>query len=104
MGDYVVREGDVGDLFYIIEEGHVECLQRFYTGQDTYQEKVIRKLTSGDHFGELALINDIKRTLSIRCGSQKVKLLSLDRASFNRILGQIDQYLNRDYSDLMRSL
>ena len=24
-GEVIVREGDIGDLFYIIEEGHVEC-------------------------------------------------------------------------------
>ena len=27
-GDIVVREGDIGDLFYIVEEGHVECLHK----------------------------------------------------------------------------
>ena len=24
-GEIIVRAGDIGDLFYIIEEGHVEC-------------------------------------------------------------------------------
>ena len=27
-GDTIVREGDIGDLFYIVEEGHVECMQK----------------------------------------------------------------------------
>ena len=86
-GYYIVREGDMGDLFYIIEEGHVECLKRCYIGPHTYEEKIIRKLTSGDHFGELALINEDKRTISVRVGSDRVKLLALDRGAFNRILG-----------------
>jgi len=60
---------------------------------------MVRKLTSGDHFGELALMNQNEvRTLTVRCGSENTKLLALDRNSFNRILGQIDQYLHRDYS------
>ena len=63
----------------------------------------ISTLIEGDYFGELALINKIRRTLSIRCSSDKVKLLSLDRDTFNRILGQIEQYLQRDYSDIMNS-
>ena len=65
---------------------------------------MVRKLTSGDHFGELALIkpNEV-RTLTVRCGSEHAKLLSLDRNSFNRVLGQIDQYLHRDYSQEMKS-
>ena len=24
-GEVIVREGEIGDLFYIVEEGHVEC-------------------------------------------------------------------------------
>lgn len=100
-GDIIVREGDIGDLFYIVEEGHVECLQSHKQNSMESSERVIRKLTSGDHFGELALINNEKRTLTVRCGSDHVKLLTLERKTFNRILGQIDKFLNRDYSDLI---
>lgn len=51
----------------------------------------------GDHFGELALINDIKRTLSIKVSSDNCKVLALQRAAFNRILGTILKYLKKDY-------
>lgn len=55
------------------------------------KERLVRKLTSGDHFGELALISpDAPRTLTIRCGSERAKLLAIGRQAFNRILGQID--------------
>ena len=64
---------------------------------------MIRKLTSGDHFGELALINNEKRTLTVKCGSLKAKLLALDRDTFTRILGSIEQYLHLDYSDICQS-
>lgn len=86
-GDVIVREGDIGDLFYIVEEGHVECLQKQRKNSQEYSDRVLRKLTSGDHFGELALINNEKRTLTVKCGSDQVKLLALDRKTFNRILG-----------------
>jgi len=100
-GEVIVREGDFGDHFFIVEDGHVECLNKAKRPDGYIVEFVIRKLTSGDHFGELALINNEKRTLTVRCGSPEVKLLSLDRATFDRILGQITNFLNRDYSDLM---
>ena len=99
--DVIVREGDMGDLFYIVEEGHVECLQMCRKNSQQPVQRVIRKLTSGDHFGELALINNEKRTLTVKCGSEHLKLLTLDRKTFNRILGKIDKFLNRDYSDLV---
>ena len=100
-GDIIVREGDIGDLFYIVEEGHVECLQKQRKNSQEYCDRVLRKLTSGDHFGELALINNEKRTLTVKCGSDQAKLLALDRKTFNRILGLIDKFLNRDYSDMV---
>ena len=96
-GDIIVREGDIGDLFYIVEEGHVECLQKQRKNSMEYCDRLIRKLTRGDHFGELALINNEMRTLTVKCGSDSAKLLTLDRKTFNRILGQVDKFLNRDY-------
>ena len=102
-GEIVVRAGDIGDLFYIIEEGHVECWVQMLNDQKQPIERVIRKLTSGDHFGELALINNEKRTLTVKCGSHKAKLLALDRDTFTRILGSIEQYLHLDYSDMFKS-
>ena len=51
------------------------------------KERLVRKLTSGDHFGELALIKKNEaRSMTIRCGSDVTKLLAIDRQTFNRIL------------------
>jgi len=60
-------------------------------------EVSVRILDAGSHFGELALINNDVRTLSVNSYTSTVKLLALNRASFNRILGTIDQYLKKDY-------
>ena len=49
----------------------------------------VRELNQGDHFGELALINNEKRSLSVRVKSDQCKLLKLDRETFSRILGSI---------------
>ena len=58
----------------------------------------VRVLSDGAHFGELALINNEKRSLSIRVKSSSCKLLRLDRETFTRILGSIEKNLNKDYS------
>lgn len=87
--DAIVHAGEKGEMFYIIEEGQVDCLQ--VLEPDNSIEKFVRSLKSGDHFGEVALLNvNEVRTLTIRCSSEHAKLLALDRDSFNRILGQID--------------
>ena len=56
----------------------------------------MRSLHPGDHFGEIALINNVKRTLTVRSVSNS-QLLSLKRDSFERILGSIKKYLKDDY-------
>lgn len=58
----------------------------------------VRSLQKGDHFGELALINNDKRSLSIRVKSPDCSLLKLDRDTFSRILGSIDTHLMKDYN------
>jgi cAMP-dependent protein kinase regulator len=87
-GDTIIRTGDTGEMLYIVMEGHVECWQVIAREKSATKERMVGKLTSGDHFGELALMNpNGVRTLTVRCGSENTKLLALDRSSFNRILG-----------------
>lgn len=57
----------------------------------------VRSLKQGEHFGELALINNEKRSLSIRVKSESCRCLKLDRETFSRILGSIEQNLKKDY-------
>ncbi|TSL47544.1 cGMP-dependent protein kinase 1 [Bagarius yarrelli] len=49
--EVIVREGAEGDTFYIILKGEVQVTKKV-----NGQQKIIRKLGQGDHFGELALI------------------------------------------------
>mmetsp|Transcript_42335 Transcript_42335/g.40574 ORF Transcript_42335/g.40574 Transcript_42335/m.40574 type:complete len:187 (+) Transcript_42335:1148-1708(+) len=93
--DLIIKEGDEGDYFYIIEEGKAECLK---DEADPSLPKVhVRYLGAGEHFGEYALINNVQRTLSVKVVSDKVKVLALGRNAFNRILGNINRYLKKDY-------
>ena len=48
-GDYIIREGTVGDTFYIIAEGKVRVTKS--VGEEG-NEEMIRDLQSGDYFGE----------------------------------------------------
>ena len=48
-GDYIIREGTVGDTFYILARGEVRVTKR----QEGGSEKLIRDMTEGDYFGEM---------------------------------------------------
>jgi cAMP-dependent protein kinase regulator len=95
--EFVIREGDEGKEFFIIEEGEVECLKLHKIG-DKQGFVLVRELSSGDHFGEVALINKEKRSLSIRVKSQTTTLLRMDYDTFTRILGSIEEKLKKDYN------
>ena len=77
--------------------GEVQCLKLHqHSGKTGFV--LIRELKSGEHFGELALINKEKRSLSVRVSSETCRLLKLDRETFTRILGSIQDKLNKDYN------
>jgi ATP-binding cassette subfamily B protein len=61
-GQVVIVEGDRGDKFYIIARGKVEVLKRDPSGCD----QSVRVLECGDNFGELALLRDVPRSMTIR--------------------------------------
>jgi cAMP-dependent protein kinase regulator len=92
-GEYVIHEGDKGDNFYIIEKGEVQAGLEKEDGNFT----LVRNLEAGSHFGEIALINNVRRTMSIRSVGNS-QLLCLTRGAFNRILGSIKKFLAGDYA------
>ena len=53
------------------------------------------KYKEGDYFGELSLLHDIDRQASVRAQT-KVLLASLDRDSFKRIFGNMEDILKKN--------
>ena len=52
VGEVILRQGEAGDKFFIIEHGNVSIWQSSPDGE----EKQVDKLGSGQYFGELALM------------------------------------------------
>lgn len=91
-GDYVIREGEVGDSFYIIEEGTAKATKVLRPGQPPEEVKAYR---TGDYFGELALLRGEPRAANV-IASSVLKCVSLDRHSFKRMLGPLEDILKRN--------
>lgn len=79
-GDIVVREGDEGDYYYVIEAGRFQ-VERLVGGAKV----VLAELKSGDAFGEEALVSEAKRNASVVALSDGL-LLRLGRQDFNTLL------------------
>ncbi len=71
---WLVREGELGDAFYVVGSGRVEVTQH---------GTLLRELGPGDWFGELALLRGVPRTASVRSLSEAT-LVVLGREAFLR--------------------
>lgn len=79
-GDVIVREGDDGDFYYMIDSGRAQVTRRV-GGVDL----PLADLNEGDVFGEEALISGAKRNATVNMKSDGV-LLRLGRADFLALL------------------
>jgi len=96
QGEYIIRQGAVGDTFFIISSGRVKVTRK-ETGPD---EKFIRHLHKGDFFGEKALTGEEVRTANIMADdAEGVKCLVIDRESFSQMIANLDD-IKRRYIDL----
>jgi cAMP-dependent protein kinase regulator len=59
-------------------------------------EEQVKEYKEGDYFGERALIKGEPRAANIIAKSDIVKVISLDRVSFKRLLGPISEILKRN--------
>lgn len=85
-GDLVIQQGDSGDTFYMLEDGTAEAIK---------DDNVVMRYKRGDYFGELALMRDQPRAASVKATSP-LKVVSLDRRSFKRLLGPVESILSRN--------
>lgn len=81
-GEVIVRQGTPGEKFFIIVEGEVEVLR-----EDDGSETSVAVLKSGQFFGEMAILQDIPRTATVRAASQ-AKLLAMHKDVFQRLVAQ----------------
>lgn len=76
-GQVIIREGETGDLFYVITEGYAEIIIRDAGGADI----ILHKAGPGDFFGELSMLTNEPRSARVRA-VEDLTTLALERAEF----------------------
>lgn len=81
-GEVIIIEGDESDAVYFLLEGEVNVLK---THPDKLTQHQINTIQAGDYFGEMAFIQDSKRTATVKAKTP-VKLLVLETKLFNEAI------------------
>ena len=88
--DYIIRQNEKGNYFYILESGEVEAIK---------DGVIVKQYSKGGYFGELALLKgdeSKKRAADIIVLSDECCVLELDKKSFKRLLGPIEDILQKN--------
>jgi CRP-like cAMP-binding protein len=81
-GDFVIRQGDPGDSFFVLVEGEADVMRR-----NPFDNSVIHvaNLGPGDSFGEEALLSGLTRNADVRMVTRG-ELLRLGKEDFDEII------------------
>lgn len=87
----MITEGDdERTLFYIIIDGQAVASKMVQGKQQD-----VKSYKPGDYFGEIALLRDQPRAATVRATTQ-LKVCLIDRDSFKRLLGPLEEILKRN--------
>ena len=81
-GDVIFREGESGDAWYAIYSGEVEVVK-----QSGDAEKSIKTLSPHSCFGEIAILDGLPRSATIRAVKETV-LLRIPQDKFSELLNE----------------
>lgn len=77
----IINEGDSSDSLYIIVSGRVTV----YLSDENGKEVILNSQGAGDYFGELALVDDDKRSASV-VTAEKSTFFVISKADFKKVL------------------
>ena len=95
-GHIVIKQGEIGDQFYILQDGEVEVILEQYK-DNRYKEIHLATLGAGSYFGEIALLKDVPRTATVRTTKESTILI----LSKNDFLGIFKEHLG-SISDMLK--
>lgn len=106
-GETILQQGDLGQEFFIIAEGETSVTQGaggtviIAEGETSATQGAggtgaeVNRLGPGDYFGELALLTNAPRSATVTALTA-VQCLILSRSDFNRLMGPLVPYLERN--------
>jgi len=89
-GEVIFEQGEKGDKFYILVEGDVQIIKN-----KAVEASLKASSTAPQFFGEKALLNNEPRAATLKVTSTTASALSVDKTSFDMVLGPLDELQKR---------
>jgi cytochrome P450/CRP-like cAMP-binding protein len=84
-GAVIIRQGDRADRFFMLMAGEADVAK--VVGERGPQ--VVHRLRAGDYFGEIGLLQNVRRTATVRAATA-VDVLAMDRETFTSLVAESD--------------
>ncbi len=84
-GAVVIEQNAMGDALYVIQDGEVRVSREAEGGGGGAHEEELVRLTTGELFGEMALLDDLLTSARVTA-LRPTRLLKLPKADFERLL------------------
>ncbi|XP_053208314.1 cGMP-dependent protein kinase 1-like isoform X2 [Panonychus citri] len=91
---WIIKEGDIGSVVYILEEGRVEVSK---------EGKVLHTMGPGKVFGELAVLYNCTRTASVKAIGL-CKLWAIERQCFQSIMMKTGLIKQKEYMEFLKTV
>lgn len=97
--EVIFREGAMGDSLYIVKNGSVRVTKLDEGGE----EKVLAILNTGDHFGEIALVDNHPRSATV-IANEDTELIQIQADDFNKLLDSDKEIALKFYKSFVKVL
>lgn len=97
-GEWVIKQGEDGDVLYVVDQGALDCFKKFTKEQP--EPTWLKTYQPGESFGELALLYNAPRAASIQAKTDCV-LFALDRDTFNNIVKEAAVNKRNKYEEFL---
>lgn len=93
LGEYIYQQGEIADEFYVVLSGEVDILR-----SQGRREEIMATLKAGEYFGEMSLLNEERRSSSVRART-RVELLVMNGEDFSALA-----YSSSLFGDLLNTV
>lgn len=94
-GEAIIRQGEYGDQFFIVEDGSCSA----YIDGEMGEREVRQYFNRGEYFGEIALLAEVEvRRATVRATGSGCAVVSISKEQFTNLLGPLVDLLRMQAS------